>query len=268
MTQGLEAGSTWYFEGDDRAIIDGRLRLHGTGSEDYFNGGWYAVMDRWDRGMSLPIHGSLEYDLMTSRTGGYRFYLSDALNFNTSFELTIEHQPDAKNNVRADYTSLGFFYSDHAEFENTSIVNENPDTVVHRDKLTPQGMEYSLYWLAQANYEDPCLTFSMKKSDKWFATIDPEAIPVAQISLRGLDNGTYKLYVEYSMNEDSGPFSLWQRSQSISDWFTPTALPAGKSKTVYAGEVEITDDKNTITIRKRSPDTTVKIFSFQFEKIN
>lgn len=30
-------------------------------------------MDRWDRGVSLPIHGALLYDLKTARTGGYRF---------------------------------------------------------------------------------------------------------------------------------------------------------------------------------------------------
>ncbi|HTE33897.1 MAG TPA: DUF2961 domain-containing protein [Chryseolinea sp.] len=106
MAQGLEDGNTGFFEGDDRATIDGKLKLHGTGSEDYFNGGWYAIMDRWDRGISLPIHGSLDYDLMRSRTGGYRFYLSDKLNFNQSFQLTIEHQPEAKNNVKAVPTKI------------------------------------------------------------------------------------------------------------------------------------------------------------------
>ncbi len=32
------------------------MRLHGTGSENYYNGGWYAVLERWNRGNSLPIH--------------------------------------------------------------------------------------------------------------------------------------------------------------------------------------------------------------------
>jgi hypothetical protein len=151
QTQGLEEGSTWYFEGDDRAEIDGKLKLHGTGSEDYFNGGWYAVTDKWDKGMSLPFHGALAYDMMTSRTGGYRFYLSDKLNFNESFKLTIEHQPDAQNNVKTDYTSVGFFYAEKPQFENAEIRIDNKVTkVAHRDKLTGQGMVYSLYWLAAA----------------------------------------------------------------------------------------------------------------------
>jgi hypothetical protein len=268
MTQGLQEGSTWYFEGDDRAIIDGKLKLHGTGSEDYFNGGWYAVMDRWDKGMSLPIHGSLEYDQMTSRTGGYRFYLSDKLNFEKSFQLTIEHQPDEKNNVKTDYTSLGFFYSDRPEFQNTPIlIDEKTSKVAYRDKLTPQGMVYSLYWLATASYEDPSIVFSMKKSDAWFAKIDPEAVPMSQIFLRGLDNGRYKLFVEYAMNADSGPFSIWQRSTRISDWLTGEQMSADGKKTVYVGDIEITDDIKTITLRKKSGDTAVRIFSFAFEKV-
>lgn len=265
-TQGLQEGSTWYFEGDDRATIDGKIRLHGTGSEDYFNGGWYAVMDRWDRGMSLPIHGSLEYDLMTSRTGGYRFYLTDKLNFKESFQLTIEHQPDAKNNVRTDYTSVGLFYAENPQFQNTTLKAEK--TVAHRDKLTPQGMIYSLYWLANASYEDPSIVFSLKKSDQWFAKIDPDAVPMAQIFLNGLDNGRYKLFLECTIPPGSAPVSVWQRSGQVSEWIAPgDGMPNTEGKTIYAGEIEITDEIKTVTLRKKAGDASVRVFSLIFERI-
>jgi hypothetical protein len=269
MSQGLEEGHTRFFEGDDRAAIDGMLKLHGTGSEDYFNGGWYAVMDRWDRGLSLPIHGSLDYNQMSSRTGGYRFYLTDKLNFNESFQLTIEHQPDNQNNVKADYTSVALFYADKPQFEDTPIlIDEKVQKVSHRDKLTAQGMVYSLYWLANASYDDPAITFSMKKSDKWFAQIEPEAVPMAQIFLNGLDRGKYKLYVEYGTSEDAAPFSIWQRSGQVSDWIEPDKeMPASGGKTVYAGEIEITDELKTITVRKKTGDASVRILSFLFEKL-
>lgn len=74
QAQGLHSGMTEFFEGDDVTQVDGEMRLHGTGSEDYYNGGWYALLDRWDRGVSLPIHGSLDYSLPMARTGGYRFF--------------------------------------------------------------------------------------------------------------------------------------------------------------------------------------------------
>ncbi len=270
ITQGLEQGNTGFFEGDDRTEIDGELKMHGTGSEDYFNGGYYAVLDKWDRGMSLPIHGSLAYDLMTSRTGGYRFYLSDKLNFNDSFKLTIEHQPEPPNNIKTDYSSVGLFYAEKPEDENADIRIDNKiSKVAQRDKLTAQGMVLSLYWLASARSEDPSIVFSLKKSDVWHANIDLEAVPIAQVSLAGLDNGKYKLYVEYGKTELTSPFSIWQRSTKVSEWIsTSTEMPAEGSKTVYAGDIEITDEIKTITLRKKlADDASVRIYSFSFEKI-
>ena len=270
MSQGLETGHTNFFEGDDQATIDGNLKLHGTGSEDYFNGGWYAVMDRWDRGISLPIHGSLDYNLMGARTGGYRFYLTDKLNFGQRFRLTIEHQPEAKTNVQTDYTSLGFFYADKPAYKNTPIlIDPKANGIVHYDKLTAQVMTFTLYWLASAHYEDPAIVFSMNKSDKWFATIDPEAVPMAQILLNGLDNGRYKLHVEYGKSDHPNPFSIWQRSAQISDWIDPGKdMPSAGGKTVYAGEIEVTDEVKTITIRKQAEQTEVRIHNLLFEKMN
>ncbi|HEV7332924.1 MAG TPA: glycoside hydrolase family 172 protein [Flavisolibacter sp.] len=270
QTQGLEEGSTYYFEGDDRAYIDGDLRLHGTGSEDYFNGGYYAVTDKWDRGISLPFHGALTYDLMTSRTGGYRFYLTDKLNFRDSFRLTIEHQPEDKVMVKTDYTSVAFFYADKPQFENTEIrIDDKVTKVPYRHKLTPQGMVFSLYWFATADYQDPAIVFGLKKSDAWMAKIDIEAVPIVQVSLNGLDKGQYKVYVNYGRTEKGAPFSVWQRSKQISDWIpTDIAIPTNEGKEVYAGEIEITDELKTITLRKRvADDASVKVYSFLFEPV-
>ena len=270
QTQGLENGSTYYFEGDDRAFIDGNLKMHGTGSEDYFNGGWYAVMDRWDRGMSLPIHGSLAYDLMTSRTGGYRFYLSDKLNFKDSFRLTIEHQPEDKVNVKTDYTSIGIFYADDPQYENIEIrIDDSINKIAQKHKLTAQGMMYSLYWLASADYQDPSIVFGLKPSDSWTTKIDIESVPIVQVSLHGLDNGRYKAYIEYGKTGHGKPFSVWQRSSQISGWI-PTDIEVNEkeTKTVYLGDIEITDELKTITLRKKVADTTsVRVFSFLFDKI-
>jgi hypothetical protein len=110
QAQGLRPGMTYFFEGDDSTVIDGSLRLHGTGSEDYFNGGWYALMDRWDGPMSLPLHGALDYSLPFCRTGGYRFYLNDKLSFEKSLHHSMEHGP-VGNKIHSGYTSIGFYYA-------------------------------------------------------------------------------------------------------------------------------------------------------------
>ena len=72
QSQGLEPGQTEFFEGDDEATVDGELTIHGTGSEDFFNGGWYDVAGRWYERMSLPLSGALTYDKPAARTGAYR----------------------------------------------------------------------------------------------------------------------------------------------------------------------------------------------------
>jgi len=270
IAQGLENGSTLFFEGDDIATIDGKMKLHGTGSEDYFNGGYYALLDKWDIGVSLPIHGSLIYNQMTSRTGGYRFYLTDKLNFEKSLNLTIEHQPEDTVNVKTDYTSIGLFYAEKPQYENTEIkIDDTVAKIPHRDELTPQSMSMSLYWLASADYQDPSIVFGLRKSESWTTTVDMEAIPIVQISLQGLDNGRYKIYIEYGKTENGNPFSIWQRSKQISDWIPTNFETSSKDvKTIYVGNIEITNDLKTLTLRKRIADSTfVRVYKFLFEKI-
>jgi hypothetical protein len=110
QAQGLETGSTGFFEGDDRAVLDGEATVMGTGSEDSFNGGWYDVPGRWEKRTSLPLSGCLDYKKPLARTGGYRFFLTDAYAFSKSIDYTIEHGPEG-NAVPTDYASVVFFYA-------------------------------------------------------------------------------------------------------------------------------------------------------------
>jgi len=110
QAQGLESGHTGFFEGDDRAVIDGELAVPGTGSEDSFNGGWYDVPGRWEARTSLPLSGCLDYKKPLARTGGYRFLLTDSYAYAKSIDYTIEHGPEG-NAVPTDYAGVVFFYS-------------------------------------------------------------------------------------------------------------------------------------------------------------
>jgi hypothetical protein len=53
----MVSGETPFFEGDDETTIDGQTTIRGTGSEDFFNGGWYDVPDRWEKNLSFPLSG-------------------------------------------------------------------------------------------------------------------------------------------------------------------------------------------------------------------
>ena len=113
QAQGVGIEGTEFFEGDDRAVIDGDTLIRGTGSEDSFNGGWYGVPGRWDRAISLPLSGSLGYSISLGRTGGFRVYLGDAYAYQRSIDFTIEHGTDTSNNTITDYAAVTYFYSQH-----------------------------------------------------------------------------------------------------------------------------------------------------------
>jgi hypothetical protein len=110
QAQGPVPGQTPFFEGDDRAVIDGEPAIPGTGSEDSFNGGWYDVPGRWFGRASFPLSGCLDYLKPLARTGGYRWFVADAYNYTQSIDFTIEHGPEG-NLIPTDYTSVTFFYS-------------------------------------------------------------------------------------------------------------------------------------------------------------
>jgi hypothetical protein len=109
--EGLGTHGTPFFEGDDSTATDGVFRIHGTGSEDYFNGGWYDIQGRWDTARSMPLSGCLAYSHALARTGGYRLYLSDKIPFEKSIFQCIEHGRTALGDP-AVYTSVSFYYSD------------------------------------------------------------------------------------------------------------------------------------------------------------
>ncbi len=111
QSQGLESGNTYFFEGDDQTTIAGELVIHGTGSEDFYNGGWYDVPGRWETRRSFPLSGCLGYKKHLGRTGGYRLLLGDAYRYGESILQTIEHAP-TNNDLINDYIGVTFLYSE------------------------------------------------------------------------------------------------------------------------------------------------------------
>ena len=110
QSQGMETGTTEFFEGDDEVTVDGELVVRGTGSEDAFNGGWYDVPGRWEGRASYPLSGCLDYKKHLGRTGAYRFFLADTYAFQKSLHLTIEHGGEG-NRIPTDYVGVTMLYA-------------------------------------------------------------------------------------------------------------------------------------------------------------
>ncbi|RYZ38809.1 MAG: DUF2961 domain-containing protein, partial [Sphingobacteriales bacterium] len=164
---------TEFFEGDDSTVLDGKHFLHGTGSEDYFNGGWYAQPNGWVERKGAPLHGCLDYSLPLSRTGGYRFYMSDKLPFERSIYHSIEHGPEG-NNREVEYSSVAMYYADQAIASGEAPTNATtriftPDTL----SFYPRLMEHVSY-AAEAKLADGNAELDAGRSGSFM--LDPREI--------------------------------------------------------------------------------------------
>jgi hypothetical protein len=95
-----------YLEGDEMVYVDGEKApsIAGTGTEDYFNSGWYFNKGEF----AAPYHGLILKDDSLQRIAAYRFHIQDAIPFTKSLHFAIEH---GDQNVEiADYSSTAFWY--------------------------------------------------------------------------------------------------------------------------------------------------------------
>jgi len=255
QAQGLNSGMTIFFEGDDVCTVDGEIRLHGTGSEDYFNGGWYALADRWDQAFSLPVHGCLAYSIPLAHTGGYRFLLTDKISFEREIKLSIEHGPE-NNNIPVDYTSVAYYYCDKPP-----VSNNLPSTELLERINTPKTLEYwiallpvkALSYGASITYEE-CKD---KNSGQNYQVLKLEAGDngFAKFELEVPSNGEYNLYMSYLKGPKCSLFEINQRQVPVSTTLKGYANENTFIEKEFIGTLFIKEGTNTITIvLKDSPE--------------
>jgi hypothetical protein len=101
--EGYEGGYG-FLEGDEIYTVDGEFRGQGTGTEDYFNGGWYFQ----DGPFSAPYHGVVMMDPEKGRVAAYRWHLPDPVRFRDSIRVELEHGHG--NEAMADYATVAYWY--------------------------------------------------------------------------------------------------------------------------------------------------------------
>jgi hypothetical protein len=104
------ADSLTFLEGDEAYLIDGAGAdaFHGTGTDDYFNAGWYFATGT----VSAPTHAVTVKD--TRAPAGFvafRSHLTEPVPFTKSFVFELEHGP---NNDRpgVSYTCVAYWYEE------------------------------------------------------------------------------------------------------------------------------------------------------------
>ncbi len=101
-----------WMEGDDRWFTDGVFRGQGTGSEDYYNGGWYAIPGRLNDPGGFPAHGFpvYRYDESDGKSwcSAYRWHITDPVSYESSILAEMEH--GEVNTYIANYRAIAFYY--------------------------------------------------------------------------------------------------------------------------------------------------------------
>jgi hypothetical protein len=101
----------WWGEGDDMIFIDGEAwppRLHGTGSEDYFNTAYCPKEEFCTAYHGLTVYSGTDEWPWRGKNSVYRFHIEDPVYFEKSILVTIEH--GHANNLSNDYCSTAYWY--------------------------------------------------------------------------------------------------------------------------------------------------------------
>jgi len=114
----------WYGEGDDMIFIDDEPwppRLHGTGTEDYFNTAWAPNQEYCSPYSGITLAGGPNF---FGKFSYYRYHIEDPIMFSKSIKVTIEHGHD--NHRSDDYSSTAYWYQTepHIEFQPILPVEE------------------------------------------------------------------------------------------------------------------------------------------------
>ncbi len=254
QSQGFESGKTLFFEGDDQTTIDGELVIHGTGSEDFFNGGWYDIPDRWEKRISFPLSGCLGYAKHLGRTGGYRFFLGDAYPFRQSLRQTIEHAGE-QNNILTDYCSVTYLYSERPPTAELSVPPLKDRAVNDlQEVIFPAGWQTPIYaWsferasltrkkLRLGNEEIRYLSLTAE-GDDWFG---PHFFsPVCDLPV----TGRYAIYLEVIKGPTQAKVQLFRNENPVAAPVDLYAEQAERSERLLLGRLDLPAGPNNLMFK-------------------
>jgi len=115
----VRQGCDWWGEGDDMIFIDDEPwppRLHGTGTEDYFNLAYGPTQEYCAPNHGLTVYSGTREWPWKGKNSVYRYHVQDPIFFEESIRVTIEH---GHGNLEShDYSSTAYWYQTepHLEF--------------------------------------------------------------------------------------------------------------------------------------------------------
>ncbi len=175
------AGRLWFLEGDEIFTIDGEFRGHGTGTEDYFNGGWY-----FDQGeFAAPYHGLVVKDDSLARVAAYRWHIPDPISFRESIRIDLEH--GHANQEVADYATMAYWYQaePHADLPPLPPADERRTLAVQ----IPPGAVPAESLAVQLQPNGALLTLPIPRADRYELRLYPVGGPARGNAVYQVEGG-------------------------------------------------------------------------------
>jgi hypothetical protein len=211
------SGTLWFLEGDEIWTVDGQFRGKGTGTEDYFNSGWY-----FDQGpYAGPFHGLVIKEDSLGRIVAYRWHVMDPVPFHDSIRVEIEHGDQSLE--PADYATMAYWYQTepHAPLPPLPPPNDRivlgikiPPSAVPRDSLATASRDGGL-----------AFTLTVPRPDRYEVFVYPRGRAAGRPVSYAAQGGTTRA-VDIAAEEDGtvlAPVSLGQ----VASTGTVTVTAAG-----------------------------------------
>jgi len=254
QSQGMAPASTEFFEGDDQTTADSELVVHGTGSEDFFNGGWYDVPGRWDHQMARALSGCMGYHKYLSRTGAYRFFIGDAYSYRDSILQTIEHGPE-KNAYLSDYAGMAYFYS-----EKPPTYELKTPTLTERRVVDPTEIVFAAHWAV------PIAAFAFAEATLSRKNVPADAGQVRCLSMRAKGGdffgppfisltcdlpaaGKYKVYIDAVKGPEQGKVQIFRDETPVGEAVDLYSEKPAAANRIYLGEITATEGPNDVMFK-------------------
>ncbi len=255
QAQGFVSGQTPFFEGDDQTTIDGELVIHGTGSEDFFNGGWYDVPDRWEKRLSFPFSGCLGYQKHLGRTGGYRLMVSDAYAFEQGIRQTIEHAPTG-NDLETDHCGIAFLYLEHppADIPTIESLGDRQVKDLRRILFTPawsvpiyaftfRGATLEKKEEEQNGQRLSFLSMRAERGEDWFG------VPFLTLVCDAPASGRYEVSIETVKGPAQAQVQLSRNEVPVGDPVELYSAERIRSEPISLGQVDLDEGPVNLTFK-------------------
>ncbi len=253
-----------FLEGDEMIYVDGEKRpsIRGTGTEDFFSGGWYFNQGEF----TSPWNGLLVKDDSAGRIAAYRIFGLDPVPFKKNLKFTFEHGHG--NQVIADYCSTVYWYQmePHRPFPPFPVAGQRiPLRIVKPVRMIEaEHLKFSTGGLV-SRVEDMSDHGPDWGNNRQWVTDGADQATLTTV-LPGLDESRYNVTFYYSRGPEYGNADVFVNNVKVGtlNGYSPYLLPDGMLNT---GSVELNSTSMEIRFRITGKDPLSKGYRFGLDGI-